>query len=201
MISRRQIMEGILPPQGITETVYGDTDTIVRVIRKAERHNQKDTAAIAHRLKGKTDRQTAKNVFRFVRQNVRYKADGWHQKIMSPSVTLIRGKADCKSMTNLASSLLKNLRIGHKLRLAEYAGDGDWKHIYLVADIDGQPFPIDTTLSYGFGYEEPYKSKKDMDAKISYIHGIEEKPAPTAPKSNAGNWIAAAVLAFLVFNN
>lgn len=193
----RSVKAKVLPPTGQSFDTYGDTKAIIATIMHAEKYGAKDTAAAAPLLKGKTNRETARNVWEFVSQSIRYKKDPpGHEKIKSPAQTTADGFGDCKSMSLLAGSLLKNLDIPHRYRYAVYRGDRDYTHVYLVAEIDGRDVVVDTT-HYAFGAEVRPEFLCDL------YSGQKSCPIPAVSGEGGSvsskQWLGLAVIVALYF--
>lgn len=147
----------IAKPDGVTEVIHQNTGThgIIDVIILAMKRNKPYTSKFAEHLRGSDDYETLYNVWHWVKKNIRYKVDKpGFENVKSPAVTFKDGFADCKSMSILVSSLLKNLKIPHVFRFAAY-GKGDVTHVYVVALLDDGDVIMDTVVGK-FDYEEPY---------------------------------------------
>ncbi len=91
-------------------------------------------------LEANTDRETAKNIWQFVRENVAYKEDskdGETEILRRPGRSLADMKGDCDCANILISAILKNLDIPHYYKVVAYENVGAWQHIYPVV-IDRQ---------------------------------------------------------------
>jgi len=194
------VISKIKPPQNIVTNMKGDTGAIIKTIMEAESRSVGDTAAAAPLLRGKNDMQTAKNVWAFVSTQIRYKKDpSGHEIVKSPSQTIKDGYADCKSMSLLAGSLLRNLDIEHYYRYTGYAGDHDYTHVYLVAIIDDTEVPIDTTY-YQFGKEVRYAFKCDLSPgkKVCPRPRISAAPVAATTQPNSRHAILFVIVALLI---
>lgn len=123
----------------------------------------------------KANLKEAAKVWRFVKDNIKYKLDPTGtQLIKTPSVTIRDGYGDCKAYSILIASLLKNLNIPFVFRLVTYdPSNTDVTHIYVVAKIGREEIPLDACLNR-FGVEKkPYYQKIDKDmTKIIAVSGI-----------------------------
>jgi organic hydroperoxide reductase OsmC/OhrA len=146
--------------------------------------------------------QTAKNLFEFLKKNVRYKIESDRkQRIMSPSAILSLGKfgADCKTYALFIMGVLDSLKrkglINNKIfyRFASYRLlDEIPHHVFaVIQDQQGNEFFIDPVLSK-FNERKTYYHKIDKQPSmplysVSGIGAPKKKAAakavaPAAPK-------------------
>ncbi|MBI4929300.1 MAG: hypothetical protein HY841_00940 [Bacteroidetes bacterium] len=155
----------------------GVSDT-VKFIPKVVSDTLPQTEKIAEMLRGSTIGETCKNIWHFVYDHVNYhKDDEGLEQIRSPARTWhdrFRG-VDCDCYTVLISSILTNLKIPHRLRIARYKQDY-FQHIYpIVPRASGKYITIDCVVDH-FNYEEPYTEIKDTTMDLQYLSGLDEKP-------------------------
>ena len=94
----------------------------------------KQTKALAPSFKGKSERETCRNIHDFL-MKLGYKADGNDQNIKLPSALLKTKVADCKSYSCFASSILSNLGIGHSLVYTSYDPNQPIpSHVYILTN-------------------------------------------------------------------
>ena len=126
----------------------------------------------ANEFKGKTEAETCKKIFDYLKNQINYKADGSEQMVKLPSGLIRTRQGDCKSYSVFTSAVLTNLGIPHKLVYASYdPSDSTPTHIYVVTN---KGCIIDAV--YGkFNAEKQATSKKYKDMNISYISGIKSK--------------------------
>lgn len=143
--------------------------------------------------------QTAKNVFKFLKENVKYTVDSEaSQKIMSPSAILSIGRNDCKNYALFIVGVLDSLkRKGYFkndvfYRFASYRLLDEIPHHTFAVLIDnkGNEIFIDPVLS-SFNERKTYFHKIDKKPKMSLysVSGIftkKPKPAATAKIDNKG---------------
>ena len=182
-------MDGLFrKPDDVTKVMYkdGDTEDIINVILHADKYAARDTVEVAKKFERQNFKKQCRSIYDFVRKNIRYRADqNGHERIKSPSVVWKDKYADCKSMSILIGSILKNLGIKYAYRFAKYKSYGDFTHVYIVAEKSGRQIIIDATLDQ-FNYEVPHRGKTDKwMSKISYVHGAglgKSKIGQAAPK-------------------
>lgn len=127
-----------------------------------------EVRAFAENAAGRGDRKTqAMRLFRVLRQSLNYVADHVGVEFTKSPWTMIeeireRGFSggDCDDQATLAYTLLNSIGIPAALRVGWY-GKEDPQHIYIVALLNGQWVPFDTTLSE-FGREHPAHRTKDF---------------------------------------
>lgn len=149
-------------------------------------------------LRGRTDLDTLRNVWSFVRDNVRYRSDRPRlERVKSPGALFEMGQGDCKSFSISAAAILRAL--GYKsvwYRFTAYNG-GDFTHVYIVVKVNGKYIPLDATIRR-FNYEVPYKRHKDIPA-TGGNNKIAIGQAPAAVGADLGFLLNIGVLAGAYF--
>jgi hypothetical protein len=123
----------------------------------------------SNEFKGKTEAETCKKIFDYLKNQINYKADGSEQQVRVPSGLIRTRQGDCKSYSVFTSAVLTNLGIPHKLVYASYdPSDSTPTHIYVVTN---KGCIIDAV--YGkFNAEKKPTFKKLKNMNISYIAGM-----------------------------
>jgi hypothetical protein len=126
----------------------------------------------SNEFKGKTEAETCKKIFDYLKNQITYKADGTEQQVRVPSGLIRTRQGDCKSYSVFTSAVLTNLGIPHKLVYASYdPADSTPTHIYVVTN---KGCIIDAV--YGkFNAEKKASNKKYKDMNISYISGVKSR--------------------------
>ena len=154
----------------------GDTQDIVTTIFRMDKEADKYiNIEAAQCLRGDNDYQTLKNVWRFVRRNVRYQPDSPGKEIVkSPAALFKLGFGDCKSFSISEAALLRALGFkGIRYRFVSYGKSNTVTHVYIVCKINGEDVILDAVHT-AFDDEVPYSFKKDIPAlKSSSITGIQ----------------------------
>lgn len=110
----------------------------------------------ANLFKGKDNKETAKNIWTFLKSNIRYVEDSVHfQDIKLPNRLIKEKKGDCKSYSMFTASALKCLGIPCKLVYTSYTDSKTPQHVYVVTN-DG--IIIDAVWNK-FNSEKPYTYK------------------------------------------
>lgn len=130
-----------------------------------------DTREISTRLTSISTRQTCQNIWEFLYHHIQYKLDerGLEQ-LRRPARSWVERESgiDCDCFSIFCSSILTNLGIPHKFRIAKYDSP-NFQHVYVIIPNGKQEIIIDPVLSK-FDYEKPYSMKKDFNMNL---HGID----------------------------
>lgn len=152
----------------------GDNKALRDAIFKATPKAIEQTKTIASRFKGATDMDTCRNIWNFLKNEIKYVADGQHQKVKLPSALLREKVGDCKSYSLFAASILQNLGIPWHYVLTSYNNDPTPSHIYVVCDNGVIVDAVWTAFNQEKKPNYRYKHKIN-DMRISYIAGIPAK--------------------------
>lgn len=138
----------------------GTTQDIIDAILMADRMGDDFILEGVHCLEGRNHYETMQNVWKFVKNNVRYVADKkGHEVIKSPGALFKMGYGDCKSFTLAVNSILKKLGVPRTYRFAAYDND-DFTHVYAIAHTPQGDVKLDTVHDE-FDDEVRYIHKKD----------------------------------------
>lgn len=131
---------------------------------------------LAQLLRGSNDAETCRNVYNFVRLNVKYVRDALNYDTVKSAVkTLEDGYGDCKVMTLTSGAILRELGINYRLRFVSYDNTKNVTHVYLIANTEGVDVIIDCVYhafnrQANFRYfEDYYVYGKQNAAKINGI--------------------------------
>jgi hypothetical protein len=139
-------------------------DLLVKLVPKAKAQ----MVTFAKQFKGRTQQETCKNIFDYIKSNFTYVADGGEQIIKLPSALLRKRVGDCKSYSLFTASILENLKIPYKFVYTSYSANPIPQHVYVVTE---NGCIIDVV--YGIFNEEKkptYKYTQDMN--VRYMSGI-----------------------------
>ena len=155
-----------------TQTHYidGDNYQLRQIIFANTPKAIQQCKSIAQKFKGATEMDTCRNIFDFLKNDIKYVADGSHQKVKLPSALLREKVGDCKSYSLFTGAILANLGIPWKYVLVSYREDPTPTHIYVVTD---SGIIIDAVWGTFNSEKTPthkYYHKPDM--RISTITGI-----------------------------
>lgn len=142
----------IAPPEGWQKVMHenGNVQDIIAVILKADQLSPKYTRELAQQLRQDDEYETMRAVWRFVKEHVKYVRDKVGHEVIQLPGALWRGrKGDCKSFSIFIGSILKNLGIKYRYRVAFYdPANPDSGHIYPIATLsDGTQVVMDAVHS------------------------------------------------------
>ena len=100
-------------------------DLLVKLVPKAKAQ----MVTFAQKFKGRTQQETCKNIFDYIKSNFTYVADGGEQIIKLPSALLRKKVGDCKSYSLFTSSILENLKIPYKFVYTSYSANPIPQHV------------------------------------------------------------------------
>jgi hypothetical protein len=154
----------------------GDNKALRDAIFKATPKAVEQMKTMSQKFKGTTDIDTCKNIWNFLKTNIRYVADGNHQKVKLPSALLREKVGDCKSYSLFTAAILQNLNIPWHYVLSSYTNDPTPQHIYVVCDsgiiVDAVWIAFNQEKKPNFRYKHKVNNN---DMRISYIAGIPAK--------------------------
>jgi len=162
----------------------GSVPDIVGAIAEVDGLLKGDTKELARKYPA--TKQGLENLYNYVVQEVKYKRDGETEVIKFPQKTLREKSGDCKSMSVLIGSVLKDKGIPYFYRFSYTDKDNplSW-HVYPVARIGGENIYMDAVIKR-FNKEHPYVNSFDhYPKKIMAVSGVGEAlPAGKVPPKN-----------------
>jgi hypothetical protein len=158
----------------------GKTSDIIDVVMYAyEIENDPQISVLADKLKADTVFETCKNIWQYLLDNIKYRADADGRNgemIRTPARLIHDGTGDCKSYSLFTAVILRYLGIPHFFRFVSYNKIKRATHVYIVANNN---IVIDAVaavqLGYSFNQEVKYTYRVDMSergTKISYLAGL-----------------------------
>lgn len=124
--------------------------------------------------------QTAKNVFNFLKKNIKYKIESENnQQIMSPSAIISLGKNDCKNYALFIMGVLDSLKRKGLIKNDIFYRFASYKlldeiphHVFaVIKDDDGTEYYIDPVLS-SFNERKTYFHKIDKRANQMPLYSV-----------------------------
>lgn len=188
-----------LPPYKGTVTVlkkHQNTDDIIEGILSANNKYAKDYSQISSFFIGSTPRQTCKNIWKFLKQNVNYKIESENrQTIKTPAAIIATGKttgSDCKNLSLFTAGILQDLKrkgiqnIPFVFRFSSYKFFNNIpEHVFIVAyPGTNNEIWIDAVLNE-FDYKKNYTYKIDKKPMLVGISGIGAVKKQTILKKGA----------------
>jgi hypothetical protein len=156
--------------EGINSTYRMEADNadIRKAIVQAVPKATEQTKEMANGFSGSNDQETCKKIFDFLKNQIRYKADGPDQIIRYPSALLKTRTGDCKSYSLLTAAILNNLKIPCRFVLQSFNEDPTPSHIY-VETLSG----VKCDAVYGkFNSEKPSTFQYTIPMNVKYMSGI-----------------------------
>jgi hypothetical protein len=139
-------------------------DLLERLVPKAKAQ----MVEFSGQFKGRTEQETCKKIFNYLKNNFTYVADGEEQIIKLPSALLAKKVGDCKSYSLFTSGILENLEIPYHFVYASYTTNPIPGHVYVTTD---NGCIIDAVYGIFNKEKKPnYKYKKNMN--VRYMAGI-----------------------------
>jgi len=131
----------------ITLEKDADNDEIIRQITDALPLAIEQTREAAKYFKGKDVETTARNIYRYLRQDIKYKADIGKQIIKLPKALIREREGDCKSYALFSMAVCRNLGLKCAFRYTGYNEESKVpSHVYTVVFNGKQQIPIDGVL-------------------------------------------------------
>lgn len=119
-----------------------------------------DVTELAGRLKMDTLKATLQNIFNFVYTYIKYVPDSRvREQVRRPLRTLYDQQGDCDCYATLIASILKNLGIAYRFRIAAYSA-GRYQHVYVIVpttETDKGYYVVDPVLDKCFEEKTPSK--------------------------------------------
>ena len=139
-------------------------DLLVKLVPKAKAQ----MVEFSKGFRGRTNKETCKKIFDYIKNNFTYVADGGEQVIKLPSALFKKRVGDCKSYSLFTASILENLKIPYKFVYTSYNNNPIPAHVYVVTE-DG--CIIDAV--YGiFNAEKKPTYRYTQDMNVRYMAGI-----------------------------
>jgi hypothetical protein len=158
-----------------------NTSDIIKQMQKAHYDNSAFAKKIAYKFKGSTVKQTCRNIFNWLKDNIEYRIEPAHLQTTKSLQRLVSdGYGDCKHYSGFFAAILSALNIKHHYRFTSYNNSTTPTHVYVVAyDENNQPIYCDAVLE-SFNTEKNYTHKidKNMLAHLGSIDSIGRKAAP-----------------------
>ncbi len=164
-VNFNQIVAVLPKPKGIAETIHhdGDTADIMVEIANTFKLSWHQTQAVAGQFRGQNRTETCKNIYDFLRKNIRYQLDPIGvQFSKTPDRVIYDGFSDCKGYSILTASILRNSGIPFAFRFVSFKANQTPTHVYVVAKNEqGREILIDACLPF-FNSEKPHTYKVDV---------------------------------------
>lgn len=188
MTGRRAILDGNEFNHFFPKAEFGfkqikrnaDLNNTVALMEKVIRTTTQDTQNIARILKANTEFETLKKVWEFTFKYLQYKKDKQGvEQVRRPCRSWWdrHTGVDCDCMTVFIASILTNLKIPFRIRLAGYGMTQNFEHVYVVAILGDRKIIMDTVV-HEFNKEVKPTFKKDLTMELEYLNGFDEENQP-----------------------
>jgi len=148
--------KAIKPNQTITIKKRGNNSDIINTIHSYMPYAIGQSKKRASIFKGKDNKETCRNIWSFLKHNIKYVEDSVHfQDIKLPDRLVKERKGDCKSYSMFTGSILECLGIPYKFAYTSYTNSKTPQHVYVQTD-DGI---IVDAVWRKFNDEKPYTYK------------------------------------------
>lgn len=175
MNKRTEILSILGQPFFKSKLIKGwqNTDDIISQIITQHKENLKDAEKIKHLFCGQNAKDTAYNVFKFLRNEITYKIEsGTNQTTKSLKRFVSDGFGDCKHYSNFVNSILNVCGYDVVYRFTAYNGKTDFQHVYSY--LPKENIIIDAVLP-NFNEQKEYSKKKDIKIMSLYkLSGVDE---------------------------
>jgi len=147
---------------------------IISTIHKNFAEARRMTVDVAKELKGADAYDSAYNVWRFLKNNIKYAADPSSlQMVRMPNRLVASGTGDCKSYSLFTAAVLSNMGYPVGFRYASYSTSPIPSHVYVFTkDENGKEIIIDAVWNGPFNTQKPYTHKKDYIMQIATLSGV-----------------------------
>jgi len=159
---------GNISPRTVYSVKDGSNQDIRQVIDRMIPIANKQMSKAAQQFKGKNNKETARNIWNFLKHRIRYQADGSEQIVKAPSALVRTKVGDCKSYAIFTSAVLSNLGIPHKIVYTSYSSNPTPEHVYIQIN-DG--YIIDAVWK-AFNSEKKPTFKYTRQMNVKGITGI-----------------------------
>ena len=170
-----------------------NTNDIINEILNGHKKYANQYKNISSFFIGETPKQTLYNIWKFIKNNVKYRVEPERkQTIKSPAAIIATGKttgSDCKNYSLFTAGILNDInkkglqKIPFVFRFSGYKFfDNSPQHVFIVAFPDtNREIWIDAVINK-FDYKKPYTYKIDYKPMIVGISGIGAPPKTFAGK-------------------
>lgn len=151
-----------------------NTSDIIKQMQNAHYENSAYAYKICQSFRGATNKQTAKNIFNWIKENIEYRIEPAHlQSTKSIQRLISDGFGDCKHYSGFFAAILTALGIKNNYRFVSFNDDRTPTHVYVVAyEENGTPIYCDAVLNT-FNTQKPFRHKIDKNMMV-HLSGVSE---------------------------
>lgn len=132
---------------------FANHEDTVRLMQKVVATTLDDTRRLAKWLERGTVRETVLSIWKFVYGYIQYETDSvFAEQVRRPLRTLYDQRGDCDCFSTLIGSILTNLGIPYKFRVAAISGRSYYQHVYVIVPVgtDGNYYVCDPVMDVPF---------------------------------------------------
>ena len=150
---------------------WQNTNDIINAISIQHQKNLPEAKKIAKYFKGENERDTAKNIFKFLKTEIRYVVEpSEKQTTKTISRFLSDGSGDCKHFSLFTNTIMQSCGYKSLYRFAGYKGKSI-QHVYAYLP---QTDTICDAVLPSFDTEKTPKYKKDINMALYQLSGTDE---------------------------
>ena len=165
-----------------------DTADIMKLVLNCYKQHNSQLSSFSNSLRGNTTEETCYNVWKFIKDHIRYQVDkGGDQYVQTPAALWQSKVGDCKSFAVFAASILHNLGIDGVIRFVSYdVKDKIPKHVYVVVNgIVIDPTPYGKTVYWNTEFNPKHIYDYSM-SELAMISGIRRGSKPQRRIAGSG---------------
>lgn len=148
---------------------WQNVEDIIDAMKKQHTMNLADAQKICRHFDGGSERQTAQNIFDFLKREIEYRVEpADRQTTKSLPRFLADGYGDCKHFSSFTNTIMCCLGYRPVYRFAGYRGNS-LTHVYCI--LPQSNTIVDAVLPY-FDTEKKFTAKKDIDMSLYRLSGI-----------------------------
>lgn len=175
MAIRKKILQILPPPVYRSKLISGwqNTNDIISAIRNQHAENAIEADKIKHLFCGSNERETAKNIFNFLKNEIEYRIEpASKQTTKTISRFVADGYGDCKHFALFANTILERCGFRPLYRFAGYRNKTDLQHVYSY--LPQSNTVLDAVLP-SFDTEKNPIVKKDVKMSLYKLSGVENE--------------------------
>lgn len=172
---RRRIQQILPVPQYRAKMISGwqNTNDIVSAMQKQHVANRNEAAKIAKLFCGANERETAKNIFDFLKTEIVYRVEPASKQTTKTISRFIHdGYGDCKHFALFANNILEQCGYRPIYRFAGYRNNVDLQHVYTY--LPNTNTALDAVLP-SFDTEKTPTIKKDYSMALYQLSGVDDE--------------------------
>lgn len=172
---RNKILSLLPQPEYRAQLISGwqNTNDIIKAITIQHKQNLTAAEKIKHLFRGNNEKDTAKNIFNFLKNEIQYKIEsGDKQTTKTLQRFIADGYGDCKHLSLFANTILQ--QCGYKVyyRFAGYKNKGTLQHVYSY--LPKTDIVLDAVMP-SFDTEKKTTNKKDLYMSLYQLSGTNDE--------------------------